>query len=174
LNGSQQQRWATDACRKRAGRAEASRVAAAARTERASGRVRAGLEQWLVGQPDLPEVTVAAARVLADELDADTDASPLWGRYTAILETLTAPEVQAHAVAGELRALIESVALAQADEDWRNEKHVRAIERGDPLAWGWEKVVPISCARGRHSWKSHPDYWGAVHCEHCDTERVEP
>ena len=103
LNGSPQQRWATDACRKRAGRAEAARVATAAWTERASGRVRAGLEQWLIDQPDLPAVTVEAARVLADELDADTDASPLWGRYTAILETLTAPEVQAHAVAGEFR-----------------------------------------------------------------------
>ena len=67
LNGSQQQRWATDACRKHAGRAEAAGVAAAAR-QRAPGPVRAGLEQWLIDQPALPEVTVAAARVLADEL----------------------------------------------------------------------------------------------------------
>jgi hypothetical protein len=44
--------------------------------------------------------------------------------------------VQAHAVAGELRAVIEGVALAQVDEDWRHQKHMRDFERDDPLAWG--------------------------------------
>ena len=173
MNGSKQQRWATDACRKRAGRAAAARVAATARTERASGRVRAGLEQWLVDQPDLPEVTVAAAKVLADELDAATDASPLWGRYTAILETLTAPQVLATARSEDMQRLHEKVAIGRADEEWRAAKYGEAVARGDPLAESWERVVPIGCARGGHSWRRR-DYWGVVRCRRCATPRAEP
>ena len=173
LNGAKQQRWATDACRKRAGRAAAARVAATARTELASGRVRAGLEQWLVDQPDLPEVTVAAAKVLADELDAATDASPLWGRYTAILETLTAPQVLATARSEDMQRLHEKVAIGRADEEWRAAKYGEAVARGDPLAESWERVVPIGCARGDHSWRRR-DYWGVVRCRRCATQRAEP
>jgi hypothetical protein len=75
-----------------------------------------------------------------------------------------------HAVAAELRSVIEGVALAEHDEHWRHQKHMQALERNDPLAWGWEKVVPISCVRGYHDWK-RPDYWDVVRCSHCGTEQ---
>ena len=48
-----------------------------------------------------------------------------------------------------------------------------AVERGDPLAESWEKVVPIGCARGQHSWRRR-DYWGVLRFRHCDTERAAP
>ena len=58
------------------------------------GRVRGGLEAWLNTREDLPEVLVASARVLADELDAASDSSPLWGRYTVLMQALTEPQFQ--------------------------------------------------------------------------------
>src|SRR5215203_3665226 len=47
------------------------------------GRTRAGLEVWIAQQEgrDLPASVVEAARSLADQVDGDPDASPLWGRY---------------------------------------------------------------------------------------------
>jgi hypothetical protein len=46
------------------------------------GRTRAGLEVWLARQDvELPEMLVEAARSLADEVDREPKASPLWGRY---------------------------------------------------------------------------------------------
>jgi len=136
------------------------------------GRVRAGLEAWIekrAVRSDLPEVTVAAARVLADELDADTSASPLWGRYTAILETLTVSQIEAQQMNAEMRAVVESVALAGRDEEWRAAKYREAVARDeDPTVW--EKVVPIGCVRGIHKWR-RPDYWRVVRCEYCETER---
>ena len=118
------------------------------------GRTRAGLEVWIAKQNlDLPEMLVAAARSLADEVDRDPDASPLWGRYLDCLRQLQEPEQQAKAWNDELRRVFEVMALGRADEEWRNRQHVLAVERGDLLAWGWQKVVPISCVRGHHDWK---------------------
>ena len=57
LNGSPQQRWATDVA-KGAGRAEAAHVRGRSSDGAGVRRVRAGLEQWLIDQPALPEVTV--------------------------------------------------------------------------------------------------------------------
>jgi hypothetical protein len=139
------------------------------------GRTRAGLEAWIARQNvELPEMLVAAARSLADEVDRDPDASPLWGRYLDCLRQLQEPKQRAVAWNDEVRRLYEVMALGRADEEWRHSQHMQALERGDPLADVWQKVVPIGCARGRHSWKHHPDYWGAVHCQHCDTEQAEP
>jgi hypothetical protein len=137
------------------------------------GRTRAGLEVWLARQDvELPEMLVEAARSLSDQ-DLDADRSPLWGRYLDCLRQLQEPEQRANAWSDELRRVFEVMALGRADEEWRNREHVLAVERGDPLAWGWQKVVPVSCVRGFHDWKPRPDYWGAVRCQHCDTEQVE-
>jgi hypothetical protein len=89
---------------------------------REPGRVRAGLEAWIAKRAviaELPEVTVEAARVLADELDADPDASPLWGRYTALIETLTTPQLEAQEVNAEVRAIYEEFASIRIAEEWR-------------------------------------------------------
>jgi hypothetical protein len=138
------------------------------------GRTRAGLEVWISKQIDLPEMLVEAARSLADQVDRDPDRSPLWGRYLDALRQLQEPEQRATAWNDEVRRLYEVLLIGRADEEWRHEKHMQAIERGDPLADVWQRVVPIACARGRHSWKPHPDYWGAVRCQHCDTEQAAP
>jgi hypothetical protein len=118
------------------------------------GRVRSGLESWLesrAGLGDLPEVTVEAARVLADELDADTGASPLWGRYTALIETLTTPQLEAQAFNHETRLIFEEFATIQAAESWRAEKCRQARAEGkDATRWG--HLCPLGCVMGRHDW----------------------
>lgn len=181
LKGSSTQRFASDACRKRAARAAARRNGSADgvadnpdaghRPQITPGRVRSGLESWLEDHDDLPAPLVAAARALSDEVDRRPSASPLWGRLTTILTELVTPQVQAQALTEDLRRLYEYLLIGRADEEWRHEKHMQAIERGDPLADVWQRVVPIGCVRGRHSWKPHPDFWGAVRCQHCDTEQ---
>jgi hypothetical protein len=139
------------------------------------GRTRAGLEVWLARQEtlELPELLVEAARSLADEVDREPEASPLWGRYLDAVRQLSEPAAVATAWNEDMRGLHEKVAIGRADEEWRAAKYWEAIERGDPLAESWERVVPIGCARGDHSWRRR-DYWGIVRCRHCDTEQVEP
>jgi hypothetical protein len=169
--------YCSDRCRKRASRRRASEgvghrpddVPADLPTQE-PGRVRQGLEDWLVGRDgfdEAPSALVEAARVLADQVDGEPRNSPLWGRYTQLLETLVTPQVQGREVAAELGEILSEVALAGADEEWRAAKYQEAVARGDDPS-GWEKVVPISCVRGQHSWR-RPDYWGIRRCEYCDT-----
>ncbi len=66
--------------------------------------------------------------------------------------------------------MIELAPLAGVDEKWRAQKYNEALERGDPWADDWQKVVPISCARGRHRWRERD---GFTSCECCD-EVEEP
>jgi hypothetical protein len=113
------------------------------------------LEAWIEKRAvggDLPEVTVEAARVLADELDADTGASPLWGRYTALIETLTAPQLEAQAFNAEVREIYEEFARIRAAEAWRVEQYRKAVNAGDPHPERWSHFVPIGCLLGRHQW----------------------
>jgi hypothetical protein len=160
LDGSPQQRFVDDAHRKRAARRRA--IGKGHNPDAISdvlltgepGRVRAGLEAWLEKRAvisDLPEVTVEAARVLADELDADTGASPLWGRYTALIETLTTPQLEAQAFNHETRLIFEEFATIQAAESWRAEKCRQARAEGkDATRWG--HLCPVGCVMGRHDW----------------------
>jgi hypothetical protein len=133
------------------------------------GRTRAGLEVWLAEQTvALPESLVSAARSLADQVDHDPDASPLWGRYLDCLKQLHEPVHEAQAFDAELRRVVEQVGLARADERWRHEQHLAALERGDEYPEAWQKVVPISCARGQHHWGERNR-----RCVYCDTETAE-
>jgi hypothetical protein len=128
------------------------------------GRVRQGLEAWLADQVSEPEqLVVEAARALADEVDRSPRNSPLWGRLLALYETLLAPVRQAAAWGDEVERLYAEVALSRANEEWRVEQYRAAVERGDDPS-GWERVVPIGCARGRHSWVN-------LTCQYCREPR---
>lgn len=174
LSGRRSQRFVSPAHRMRARRAarvsdpaEAAVVPPSGNGSR--GSVRLGLEAWLAEQVvEPPEVLVAAARALADEVDADRDDSPLWGRYLDAVRQLQEPVAQTVAINDELRRIYESIGLCRADEEWRHAQYMRAVERGDPYPEGWEKVVPIGCVRGRHSWR-RPNYSGFVLCQFCET-----
>ena len=105
LHGGPRQRFASDACRKRAarnGRPDPDTYPDIADADAdiypdtdtpppvEAGRCRAGLESWLDGrETSLASSLVEAARALADELDADPSSSPLWGRYSTLLGQLT-------------------------------------------------------------------------------------
>jgi hypothetical protein len=75
-------------------------------------------------------VLVEAARVLADQLDQAPDHSPLWGRYTALLDSLVAAQADREAerslseVQGTLRAIGDAEAC-------RAERCRQAREWGD-------------------------------------------
>jgi hypothetical protein len=100
------------------------------------------------------------ARSLADQVDLDPDASPLWGRYLDCLRQLHESEQQAVAWNHEVERVYERLLIVCADEQWRWSKYRDAVEHGeDPT--GWERVVPVSCARGRHRWRGR-------YCENCD------
>jgi hypothetical protein len=164
LEGPSQQRFASDACRKRAARRRAKGngqhpdTIVDALPVREPGRVRAGLETWIAKRAviaELPEVTVEAARVLADELDADPDASPLWGRYTALIETLTTPQLEAQEFNAEVRAIFEEFASIRIAEEWRAAQAAKARAEGkDASRWG--HLCPVGCVQGRHDWHQ----WG--------------
>jgi hypothetical protein len=109
-----------------------------------TGRVRGGLEAWLNTQEDLPEVLVSSARVLADELDAASDSSPLWGRYTLLMQALTEPQYQALAFNAEVRALYEEFATIEAAEHWRHRRYLKAVDDGEPHPQRWTKLVPLA------------------------------
>jgi hypothetical protein len=105
---------------------------------------------------DLPEVLVSSARVLADEVDAASDSSPLWGRYTALMQALTEPRFQERAFNAEVRALYEEFATMQAAEEWRAQRYRRAVDDGEPHPARWTKLVPLGCAMQQHRWHQ----WG--------------
>lgn len=99
-----------------------------------AGRVRAGLETWLVGQlSDFPAVLVEAARALADQVDREPRNSPLWGRYTALLMESRGIALERVVEAAERDALIEIVEQrAYGDElrtRHRNYDRLIALER---------------------------------------------
>ena len=120
------------------------------------GRVRGGLEAWLNTREALPEVLVSSARVLADELDAASDSSPLWGRYTTLIQALTEPQFQERAFNAEVRALYEEFATIEAAEHWRHRRYLKAVDDGEPHPERWTKLVPFGCLLDRHNWHQ----WG--------------
>jgi hypothetical protein len=88
-------RYCSPACRKRgsrAGRVVRDQPPSPSKPPAppTGGVLRRGLEDWLVERPGMPEAVVAQARVLADQLDAAPDDSPLHGRYSAVLSQLSA------------------------------------------------------------------------------------
>ena len=86
---------------------------------------------------------------------------------------MTAPERQQVEINAELRRIYESMGLVRADEEWRHEQYLLALERGDPNAEAWEAVVPVGCVRGLHAF-GQPNYWGARECAHCHTIEATP
>jgi hypothetical protein len=67
----------------------------------------------------------------------------------------------------EIERAIQYVALAGVDERWRLERYHEAIAAGDNYtAEGWLRVVPISCAHGKHRWRQPG---GA--CDFCGVRR---
>jgi hypothetical protein len=120
------------------------------------GRVRVGLEAWLKTREGLPEVLVSAARVLADELDAASDSSPLWGRYTVLMQALTEPQFQEQAFGVEVRKIYEEFATMEAAESWRHRRYLKAVDDGEPHPDRWTKLVPFGCLLDRHNWHQ----WG--------------
>jgi hypothetical protein len=173
LEGPSRQRFASDACRKRAARRRASGngqnpdTIADALPVGEPGRARAGLEAWIAEKQgwDLPSSVVEAARLLADQVDGDPDHSPLWGRYLDCLRQLHEPEQQAVAWNHEVERLYQELLIVRADEEWRSSKWREAVERGEDPS-GWERVVPIGCARGKHKWRKRAD--SPPYCVHCD------
>ena len=167
--------WCSDKCRMRAARRRSRLERNGATTDGGPtvepGRVRCGLEAWLEDQDHLPCVTVAAARVLADELDADTGSSPLWGRYAQVLAALTAPEVEARSWNLEVQAIYEEFATIEVVEEWRAQKCREAVERGeDPERWS--RLVPVGCVRGHHAWHRYGPH-APRKCLDCDTREGE-
>jgi hypothetical protein len=135
------------------------------------GPTRRGVEEWLTAREaegaELAPMLVASARLLAAEVDRDPSAAQTWSRFLEVVRELLEPEIAARQWSVEQRVIIESVALARADGEWRGEQYRKAVELGEPDPEHWLKVVPISCVWGEHSWK-RPDYWKAVRCQWCD------
>jgi hypothetical protein len=131
------------------------------------GRTRAGLEVWIAQREgrDLPASVIEAARSLADQVDHDPDASPLWGRYLDCLRQLHEPEQQAIAWNHEVERTYQELLIVRADNEWRFSKYREAVEHGeDPTVW--ERVVPVGCARGKHKWRQRQ--FSPPYCENCD------
>jgi hypothetical protein len=121
------------------------------------GRTRAGLEVWLARQDvELPEMLVEAARSLADEVDREPEASPLWGRYLDAVRQLHEPEVQAKAWSAEMRALFTEFATMEAAETWRHQRYLKAVADGEEYPDRWTTLVPFGCLLERHHWHQ----WG--------------
>jgi hypothetical protein len=171
LKGRLSQRFVSDAHRKRSRRAESAateqiKIEAAAGAVPAVrgapsngsiGRTRAGLEVWLARQDvELAEMLVEAARSLADEVDREPEASPLWGRYLDAVRQLHEPEVQAKAWSAAVRELYEELATIEAAEAWRVQRYQRAVDNGEEHPDRWTKLVPFGCLLDRHHWHQ----WG--------------
>ena len=165
LCGGPRQRFASDACRKRAarvGRSEPDTNADNADTDADNpdtdtdtpfvepGRCRAGLERWLVEVDTAPAVLVEHCRLLADEVDRDPDSSPLHGRYSTALGQLVAHvEIVAETERARLNAALAEITHAGDIETYRATRYRQAVEAGeDPSRW--EKLVPVGCVRGSH------------------------
>jgi hypothetical protein len=173
VEGPAFKRFVSDTHRKRAARAAVSTHAAADKVGRPPakngqgsagewGRVRAGLEAWLAERAvdDLPSALVASAQALADELDRDTTASPMWGRYTTVLTELVTPQLEARAWSDQIEDIFREMASVDAAEQWRAERYQRALANGEPDAGRWTRLVPLACARADHRW--HQPSPGAV------------
>ena len=114
------------------------------------GRCRAGLDSWLEGrESSLAASLVAAARSLADEVDADPSSSPLWGRYSTLLGQLTEHHLD-----------VDTYGLRRA------EQAVAWVNGGEARCTGCERIVHscpyCSKTRGqgvRVAWAEpvHPD-----------------
>jgi hypothetical protein len=172
LNGRATQRYATEACRKRAKR-HGDVPAAGNLVPEASHdgeKVLPALDRWLAEQDeDLPPPLVAAARALSFQVDATPRNGPLWGRLVTVFSELMAPALEARSWHVTQRQAIEQVALAGHDDRWRAAKYVEARDAGmDPTPW--ERVVPISCARDEHHWRDGKHQHTQL-CQYCDTVR---
>jgi hypothetical protein len=167
LNGSKTRRYASDAHRKRHARAAARVAAPDPQPFDVDGhvKVRPALDEWLEGQHDLPAPLVAAAQALSAQVDMMPKSSPLWGRLTTVLTELMTPALEARQWSVEKRQVLEQVALAGHDDRWRAAKYREARDAGmDPTPW--ERVVPISCARGEHHWRDGRPQRRV--CRYCD------
>lgn len=188
LDGAPTRRFVDDAHRKRAARARASSpdtnpdtglsdpdtdpdgaFGPPAAPEMHPGRARAGLEEWLERIGELPAALVAHGRILADELDADPDNSPLHGRYaTALAALVEAAEALDARVAEERAELVAEIRHAGDVESYRAAKYREAEAAGDEVGMRrWRgPLVPQACAYGDHEWRPWPS--GRVACVHCN------
>ena len=158
LSGGPRQRFASDACRKRAARNGTSNpdidadsdISYPDTPDTVPGECRTGLDEWLAEVSDVPAALVAHCRMLADQLDADPDSSPLHGRYTTALGQLAAHvEIVSEAERVRLETALSEIAHAGDIETYRASRYRQAVEAGeDPSRW--EKLVPIGCVRGEH------------------------
>jgi hypothetical protein len=135
------------------------------------GRARAGLETWLADVGELPTVLVEAARVLADQVDAEPSDSPLWGRYSHLLAALIdAWREERPFVRGVADDILDSHWTLDAIEQYRAERYREATT--DAARRRWVRMVPIGCSRGDHDWLKWPA--GRVECRGCGAEPEPP
>lgn len=174
--GAPSKRFVDDAHRKRASRQSDNGHATAdvppVRSDTPAlvrGRVRAGLEEWLADRPGLAGSVTSAARVLADQLDAAPDHSPLWGRYSTVL--------------GQLVESARLTAAERQEESWWLHREIRSGcgVRGHAqallhCAWCCGDQTR-RCLAGEHAWPIHAGIGGVSFvCEHCGfyPERADP
>ena len=180
LSGGPRQRFASDACRKRSARnggaepdiypdTNADNADSVPDTPDAEpGRCRAGLDEWLAEVSDVPAALVAHCRMLADEVDADPDNSPLHGRYSTALGQLVAHvEIVSEAERARLESALSEIAHAGDVESYRARRYRQALDAGEDAS-RWSKLVPVACVEGDHRW--HTWSAGAQVCEDCGSD----
>ena len=179
-----QRRFCSDRCRSRVRRSGRSNAVVNAVEDGQGGRVvslptpdtpdavpgecRAGLDEWLAEVEDVPAALVAHCRMLADQVDADPDNSPLHGRYSTALGQLAAHvEIVSEAERVRLESALSEIAHAGDVEQYRARRYRQAVDAGeDPSRWS--KLVPVACVKGEHCW--HTWQAGAQVCLDCDSD----
>ena len=133
-----------------------------------AGECRAGLDEWLAEVSDVPAALVAHCRMLADQVDADPDNSPLHGRYSTALGQLAAHvEIISETERARLESALSEIRHAGDVEQYRARRYRQALDAGeDPSRWS--KLVPVACAKGDHRW--HTWSAGARACLDCDSD----
>jgi hypothetical protein len=150
LRGPNSKRFINDSHRKRAARSSATK--------------RLGLEAFLGVATDLPASLVEAARALADAVDANPDDSPLWGRYTAILDDLhESSSTRDGETSVEHVDFLAQLQTVETAETYRAKRY-NAATTDDERA-RWVRLVPIGCAEGSHRVKKWPG--GNASCLDC-------
>jgi hypothetical protein len=131
-----------------------------------------GLEAWLADRVDLPEALVAASRALAAEVDRAPRDAQLWSRYLAALEQLLKASAASDVAASAFIAELQGTSAVTADaEAFRAERYRAAMAAGDEREMRrWERLVPVSCARGEHEWRHVAEAW-AADCVWCGAKR---
>ena len=132
------------------------------------GRCRTGLDEWLAEVSDVPAALVAHCRMLADEVDADPDNSPLHGRYSTALGQLAAHvEIISETERARLESALSEITHAGDIESYRAKRYRQALDAGEDAS-RWSKLVPVACAKGDHRW--HEWSAGARVCLDCDSD----